>query len=59
MTKKQGILNVKDIAEIFSIDRITVYNWRNKGILPLFRIGGKLFAKQEDIQKLINEKTSS
>lgn len=51
--EEREILSVRDIMAIFGVDRETVYHWRKKGILPLTHVGGKLFAKREDIDKII------
>ncbi len=51
------IIDVKEIKKIFSCDRNTIYNWRRKGLLRMVRIGGKLFASKQDIEKLIKRVT--
>jgi transposase-like protein len=51
------IVDIKEIKKIFSCDRNTIYNWRRKGLLRMARIGGKLYASRQDIEKLIKRVT--
>ncbi len=46
------ILNVRDIMALFRVDRETVYDWRRKGLLAMKKIGGRWYAKTEDVRKL-------
>lgn len=48
------ILRVRDIMTIFQVDRETVYNWKRKGKLHMKKIGGMLYARREDVEKLMS-----
>lgn len=50
---ERDILTTREIMDIFGVERGTVYRWQKKGILNLKKIGGKFFAKREDVEKII------
>ncbi len=47
------ILNVRDIVAWFRVDGETVYNWKKKGMLKMQKIGGRYYARREDVEKLL------
>ncbi|MDO9566546.1 MAG: helix-turn-helix domain-containing protein [Candidatus Desulfaltia sp.] len=54
--KDIDVYNVKEIAKAFGVDRITIYRWNKKGILPLKRMGGRYFAQRKDIETILSVK---
>jgi len=46
-------LSVKEFTEYFGVSEATFYNWKKKGIVKSFKIGGKLFIKSSEISELI------
>ena len=47
------VYNVEEIAKVFGVNRMTVYRWNKKGILPLKRIGGRYFAQKKDLENIL------
>lgn len=43
----------KDLEQIFNVTRMTIQNWRKSKRLIETRIGGKVYFKKENVQKLI------
>ena len=54
-----GLLNSKDIMELFSINSKTCDAWRREGLLPYVRIKGKIYYQINDIKKLIEQSKSN
>ena len=50
---ERDIMTTREIMDIFGVERDTVYRWHRKGILQLTKVGGKFFAKREDVEKII------
>lgn len=48
------ILNVRDIAAVFQVDRETIYAWKKQGLLKMHKVGGRFYADREDVEKLIH-----
>ncbi|MFR9543500.1 MAG: helix-turn-helix domain-containing protein [Rikenellaceae bacterium] len=43
-----------ELSQILSVNRVTLYEWRTNGILPYYRLGGKILYKQSDIEEMLN-----
>jgi excisionase family DNA binding protein len=43
----------KDIMDLFSVDRGTVYNWKSKGVLQFTRIGTKYYVPRTELERFI------
>jgi len=52
------IYDLYDLMDIFRVSRRTLFNWREKGILPMFIIGerGKSYISHEMLMQFINQK---
>lgn len=44
-----------DIERMFNVHRTTVVNWRKSG-LPHFKIGGKIYYKEEEVREWVESK---
>jgi len=51
--KKHILYDLVDLTEIFKVSKRTIFNWKAKGILPLFELGGKLFISRESLLAFI------
>ena len=52
-TLKQGLLTVKEVAEILNCRPSTVYAWAKCGEIPCYKIGGLLRFDQKEIEEWI------
>lgn len=50
----QKLLTQQETANIFSVSRVTIWKWTKSGILPSVRVGGRVYYRQSDIDKIIN-----
>ena len=50
--KENRLLTTEQAAEMLSVSRITLYNWRKKGILEPIRVGNLLRYRQADIEAM-------
>jgi len=48
-------LSVKEFTEYFGVCEATFYKWKKKGIVKSFKIGGKLFIKSSEVERLKGE----
>lgn len=48
-------LTVKDLSELFEVDRATIWKWRKEG-LPYYQIGGNVRFKRDEVIKWIETK---
>ena len=50
-----GIIDNADMLNVLKITNRTAIRWRKEKKLPFFRIGGKVYYRIADIEKMINE----
>lgn len=43
----------KDLSEFLKINRRTLIQYRQKGLLPYYRIGGKIIYRESDIRHIL------
>ena len=48
-------LTNKDVSALLRISRRTLQDYRRNGILPFFRLGGKILYRESDLQKLLSD----
>jgi hypothetical protein len=48
----------KQLSQWLHIARCTLLEYRNRGILPYYTIGGKIYYKERDIDKLLRDNLS-
>jgi DNA-binding transcriptional MerR regulator len=44
-------LDRQDVLQIFNISLRTLQNWRAKGLLKHFKIGGKIYYRLKDVEE--------
>ena len=49
----EKLFNCDEVAEIFGIKKITVYDWVRKGKLPAVRVGKAYRVAESDIERYI------
>lgn len=46
-------LNIKDVAEIFGVNRYSVKRWIEAGMIPAIKINGRLYIDSQDVATFI------
>jgi excisionase family DNA binding protein len=46
-------LSRSEVAKMLSINESTVHNWKTKGILSAYQIGGRVFFKRKEVESAI------
>lgn len=59
MTDKDKLYRIKEVAEMLGVSTRTVYRriWANE--LTSIKIGGLIYVRQEDLEKILNQSTAS
>lgn len=50
------LYDLVDLAKIFKVTKRTLFNWREKGILPLIEFGGRLYLTHKQLEAVIVQK---
>lgn len=45
----------KDLSELLKINRRTLIQYRQKGLLPYYRVGGKIIYRESDIRRILEK----
>lgn len=53
---EKPLLTTAEVAELFSLSKRTVINWRAKKILPHYRIGGRIIYKRDEVMAFIEHR---
>ena len=58
-SNEQTLLSIGEVAKIFGINRDTLRNWEDKGIIAPLRVGprGDRKYRPEDIERIANDKS--
>ncbi len=57
--EQEKLITIKDVMELLSISRPTVYRLMDKGDIPSYKIGNQLRFKQSEIEAYIEESKQS
>ena len=49
-------LTMVQVAEMFDVERDTVYQWHRRGVMPFYKIQGKLYCNFRDIYSALLDK---
>jgi hypothetical protein len=50
----KGLMTSNQIKELFSIGNTTLYRWKNQNILSSIKVGGRIYFKGNEVEKLLN-----
>lgn len=51
------LIRIDDAAKLFHVSKVTLYKWREKGILPFHRISSRIYFKKSEIMEILNKST--
>ena len=52
----EKLLTVDELAEVLSVKRSTIYQWRHLGLIPYIKVGRFVRFRETDIQKWLQSK---
>ncbi len=52
---KAKLLTKNEVIELFSISLTTLYRWDKVGLLPIIRIGSRVYYLESDISKIVEK----
>lgn len=55
------LITIDDVVKIFRISKVTLHDWKKKGILPYYRISRRVYFKLSELDELLeaNRKNSN
>lgn len=53
--KKDGYLTRRQLSELLSVDLATLHRWGKSGKLPCYRLGGRIYYKQSDLESVLEK----
>lgn len=52
----EKLITIEMVAEMFQVDRSTLYRWANQGYLCPIEVGGKKRYRLSDLHRIMNQK---
>ena len=43
------LLKIHEVAKLLSVSKVTIHDWKRKGIIPFHRMGGRVFFKKQEV----------
>ncbi len=53
---KDGLISEKTLADGMGVCQRTIINWRQKGLLPWFKVGGRVLYRRADVDRVLEER---
>ena len=50
----QKLLTTKDLMQLFSVERNTVYNWKKQGLINFYNINNRYYTTWDQVEKLLS-----
>lgn len=54
--RKEKLYTVNEVAKLFKVTTVTVYDWKNQGILAYIKINSRIRFKEADVLALYQSK---
>lgn len=48
-TNDQELLKISDVVKMFRVSKVTIHQWRKKGLLPYHRIASRIYFKRDEL----------
>ncbi len=45
-------LTTKEIAKILKVTKLTIFNWRNAGKIPFYKVGGRYYYRLSEVMEM-------
>ena len=55
LLNRERYVSDKDLSELLKINRRTLIQYRQKGLLPYYRVGGKIIYRESDIRRILEK----
>jgi excisionase family DNA binding protein len=46
-------LSVQDASELLQVDRSSLYNWKNRGLIQFYGIGNRVYLKRSELEQAV------
>jgi predicted DNA-binding transcriptional regulator AlpA len=56
---KEELLNMEEVLKFLKVSKVTIHNWKKKGIIKSHRIGRKLYFKRGELMNAIKHQKYS
>lgn len=53
-TSSEELIKITDAVKLLGVSKVTIYKWREKGILPFYRISSRIYFKKSELMEVLN-----
>ena len=50
------LINIEDIQKIFNVSKVTVHKWKQKGLIPFYKMNRKVYFKKSEVINAMSHK---
>ena len=54
--EEEELLTIQEVAQLFSVSKVTIHSWMKKGILPFLKINTRTRFKKSEILAILSKK---
>ena len=55
---REELITIDDVVKMFRISKVTLHEWKRKGILPYYRISRRIYFKLSELDAVLESKRS-
>ncbi|MBL7132131.1 MAG: helix-turn-helix domain-containing protein [Candidatus Omnitrophica bacterium] len=49
----ERFISIKEASEFLGVKEMTLYSWRHKGLVPCYKLRGKLLFRQSELNSFV------
>ena len=53
--KEDELIKIQEVAKLLSVSKVTIHEWKKKGIIPFHRMGRRVFFKKHEILEALKK----
>ncbi len=47
--QEDTLIKISDVAELFKVSKVTIHDWKKKGLIPYHRLSNKIYFKKSEV----------
>jgi excisionase family DNA binding protein len=55
-SKTEKLMTIEDVVKMFKVTKVTIHKWKKKKLIPFYRMGRKIYFKEQELLELVTSK---
>lgn len=52
---EKELLKIDDVAKMLNVSKVTIWDWKKRGLIPFYRIANKIYFKRNEVIECLNK----